>query len=132
MPRAQWPLNEGRPAVQIILTLALDGQTSLRTLLADTGAGSHKAGFDLLLEEDDCILCGGVALSAVTLRGAYSGTFPVYALNIQLPTLGFAKPLRVAAVPSVPGGFDGIAGFSFLNRFQYGNFGDPTHFGLES
>jgi hypothetical protein len=27
--------------------------------------------------------------------------------------------------------FDGIACFRFLNRFTYGNFGDPGQFGLE-
>ena len=30
--------------------------------------------------------------------------------------------LRVVGVPSVPTGFDGIACFSFVNRFHYGNF----------
>ena len=28
-------------------------------------------------------------------------------------------------------GFDGIACFGFVNRFTYGNFGDPSQFGLE-
>ena len=99
MPRAQWPLKESRPALQIVLTLALDGQPSPRTLLADTGAGSRQAGFDLILDEDDCVLCGGIHLATVTLRGAYTGTFPIYALHVQLATLGFAKYLRVAGVP---------------------------------
>jgi hypothetical protein len=31
----------------------------------------------------------------------------------------------------VPRPFDGIACFRFLNRFTYGNFGDPNQFGLE-
>ncbi|MBI3412163.1 MAG: hypothetical protein HY040_27855 [Planctomycetes bacterium] len=31
----------------------------------------------------------------------------------------------------VSGAFDGIACFSFLNRFHYGNFGNPGSFGLE-
>jgi hypothetical protein len=132
MPRAHWPLTAGRPAIQIVLTLALDGQPSPRTLLADTGAGSRQAGFDLILEEDDCVLCAGIHLSTVTLRGAYTGAFPIYSLRIQLPMLGFTKPLRAVGVPSVPAGFDGIACFSFINRFHYGNFGDPGLFGLES
>jgi hypothetical protein len=34
-------------------------------------------------------------------------------------------------VRSVPAGFDGIACFAFLDRFTYGNFGDPGQFGLE-
>jgi hypothetical protein len=50
---------------------------------------------------------------------------------VQLPALGFAQHLRVVGVPSVPAGFDGLACFGFLNRFQYGNFGDPGVFGLE-
>jgi hypothetical protein len=29
-------------------------------LLADTGAGSGKADFDLILDEDDCVLGGGL------------------------------------------------------------------------
>jgi hypothetical protein len=132
MARAQWPLREGKPALQIVLTLALDGQPSQRVLLADTGAGSQQAAFDLILEEDDCVLCEGIHLSTVNLRGAYAGAFPVYSVRIDLPTLGFATALRVAGVPSVPAGFDGIACFSFINRFTYGNFGDPGHFGLES
>ena len=78
------------------------------------------------------MLGGGIPLSTVTLRGAYAGVFPIYALHVQLPTLGFAKYLRVAGVPAVPGDFDGIACFSFINRFHYGNFGDPALFGLES
>ncbi|HUY31727.1 MAG TPA: hypothetical protein VMV69_03030 [Pirellulales bacterium] len=31
-----------------------------------------------------------------------------------------------------PAGFDGVACFGFLNRFTYGNFGDPHQFGLEA
>lgn len=49
-----------------------------------------------------------------------------------MPALGFARKVRVVGVPSVPAGFDGIACFGFLNRFHYGNFGDPGQFGLES
>lgn len=42
--------------------------------------------------------------------------------------------LPVAAVPAnaLPTGLDGIAAFRFLNRFAYGNFGAPEHFGLET
>jgi hypothetical protein len=35
-------------------------------------------------------------------------------------------------VPANPQGFEGIAGFRFLNRFTYGNFGNPAEFGLET
>jgi len=65
------------------------------------------------------------------LHGAYSGHFPVYNIAAQLPALGFAQSLRTVGVPSVSKGFDGIACFRFLNRFTYGNFGDPGQFGLE-
>ncbi|HEY7426973.1 MAG TPA: hypothetical protein VH682_22250 [Gemmataceae bacterium] len=103
----------------------------MRTLLADTGAGSRGSRFELILEENDCLLCGGIPYPSVTLGGAYSGRFPVYDLPVQLPALGFAQNLRAIGVPSVPAGFDGIAAFRFLNRFTYGNFGDPGQFGLE-
>jgi hypothetical protein len=101
-------------------------------LLADTGAGSQTSGIDLILEEDDCLLCGGLTGISVTLGGAYVGSFPLYNLFVQLPSLGFGKNLRVVGVPSVAGVFDGIACFGFLNRFHYGNFRDPNVFGLES
>jgi hypothetical protein len=39
--------------------------------------------------------------------------------------------LLAVAVPVVPEGFQGTAGFRFLNRFDYGNFGNPAQFGLE-
>ncbi len=131
MPRVVWPLRHGRPCVVVVLTLARGGHPFRRALVADTGAGSAIAGFDLILEEGECLLCGGVVLSSVTLVGAYAGTFPLYELTVRVPALGFDQPLRVVGVPSAPPGFDGIACFSFLNRFTYGNFGDPGQFGLE-
>jgi hypothetical protein len=131
MPRVQWPLRHGRPCVEVLLTLAAHGQPFPRILLADTGAGSRTARFQLILDEDDCLLCGGNPLQAVTLGGAYAGSFPTNALRVRLPALGFDQNLRAVGVPSVPAGFDGIACFSFLNRFTYGNFGDPSQFGLE-
>lgn len=66
------------------------------------------------------------------LGGAYTGTFPTYVIRVQLPPLGFDQTIRAVGVPATPAGFDGIAGFPFLNRFTYGNFGDPGRFGLES
>lgn len=86
---------------------------------------------ELILDEDDCLLCGGVAGASVTLGGAYVGQFPLYDLDVQLPALGFHHSLRAVGVPSIPLGFDGIACFNFLNRFHYGNFGDSSRFGLE-
>lgn len=132
MPRVEWPLRHGRPCLQIMLTLAPGGRSLPRMLLADSGAGSRSSGFDLILDEDDCLLCGGVAGAAVKLGGAYVGAFPLYDLRVQLPALGFAKDLRVVGVNSASLPFDGIACFHFLNGFHYGNFGNRGIFGLES
>ena len=67
----------------------------------------------------------------VQLGGAYSGSFPVYLLQVRIPQLKIDEPLPVVGVTRVPPGFDGIASFRFLNRFHYGNFGNPDSFGLE-
>ena len=131
MPRVLWPLRQGRPSVQIILTLTPGGQTYPRTLLADTGAGPRNAVFELVLDHNDCLLCGGYLLQRVLLGGAYAGSFPIYIISVQVPALGINMDLPAVGVPSVPIGFDGIACFAFLNRFTYGNFGDPGQFGLE-
>jgi hypothetical protein len=87
--------------------------------------------FELILEEDDCLLCGANPLQPIMLGGAYAGSFPTYGISVRLPTLGFDQNLRAVGVSSVPVGFDGIACFAFLDRFTYGNFGDPSQFGLE-
>lgn len=132
MPRADWPLRNGRPCVEIVLTLVSNGQLFPRIVLADTGAGSQTSGIDLILDEDDCLLSDGITGYSVTVGGAFVGTFPLCDLLVQVPALGFAKNLRVVGVPSAPEGIDGIACFSFLNHFHYGNFGDRSVFGLES
>jgi hypothetical protein len=131
MPRQLWQLKRCRPCVRVVLTLELNGQSVTRTLLADSGAGSLLSGFELILEEDDCLLCGGLPEQPVALGGAYTGSFPSYTVRVSIPELGFDENLRLVGVPSVPDGFDGIAGFPFLNRFTYGNFGDADQFGLE-
>lgn len=131
MPRVLWPLRRGRPCVQVVLSLIASGQPHLRSLLADTGAGSRTAAFDLILDEDDCRLCGGFSFLSVTLGGAYTGSFRLYDIPVRISALGFDQRLRAVGVPSVPAGFDGVACFRFLNRFTYGNFGDPSQFGLE-
>jgi hypothetical protein len=100
-------------------------------LLADTGAGTRNSGFELILDETDCLLCGGNPLQAVTLGGAFIGVFPTYLLAVQIPALGFAKNLRAVGVSSIGSTFDGLACFGFLNRFHYGNFGNAGVFGLE-
>jgi hypothetical protein len=131
MPRARWPLLNDRPSIQVVLTLIQGGQPVARNLLADTGAGTATSGFELLLEEQDCLLCGGIPAHGVTLGGAYVGSYPVYLVQVRIPILGFDHTIPAVGVPTGPAGFDGIACFQFLNRFSYGNFADAGHFGLE-
>ncbi|HYV36207.1 MAG TPA: hypothetical protein VE988_10915 [Gemmataceae bacterium] len=131
MPRSQWPLRNDRPSIQITLTFAQGSGPTARDLLADTGAGNAQASFELLLEESDCLMCGGTPAQTVVLSGAYAGTHPIYLVRVRLPNLGFDHVLPVVGVPAVPAGFDGIACFRFLNRFNYGNYGDSGQFGLE-
>src|SRR5438067_1588731 len=102
MPHARWTLIGGRPAVYVVLTLAQGSQVLPRRLLADTGAGSRQVRINLLLDEDDCLLCGGIPDQPIALRGAYTGSFPTYILRVQLPALGFDRDLRVVAVPHLP------------------------------
>jgi hypothetical protein len=130
MPRVVWPLRYDQPNVEIVLPLAAR-QEIVRNLLADTGAGTARAGFELILDEHDCLLAGGRPAQTVSLGGAYIGTYSVYVVRIRIPHLGFDRYVRSVGVPSVPPRFDGLAAFRFLNRFTYGNFGDPGQFGLE-
>jgi hypothetical protein len=132
MPRAQWPLLQHRPAIQVVLTLAKGGQRVTRILLADTGAGDARDPFQMLLDEVDCLLCGGKPSQTVNLGGAYNGPHQVYGIPVEIPQLNFRRNLYVVGVAAPPVGFDGIACFRFVNRFTYGNFGDPTRFGLET
>ena len=111
MPAAQWLLQYDRPVIEIVLS-GSGGQDLVRSLIADTGAGARREVFQLILDENDCLRCGGTLMGHVQLGGAYSGFFPVYAMNIRIPQLNFA-------------------GFKFLNQFHYGNFGDPDCFGLD-
>lgn len=125
------PLHNDRPAVAVKLRSA-DGQDVPWRLVADTGAGTRRDTFELILDEDDCLQCSGVYVHTVRLRGAYNGSFPVYVLDVAVPSLNFDEPINVIGVPSVPAGFDGIACFRFLRRFNYGNFGNPDAFGLDT
>jgi hypothetical protein len=117
--------------VEIVLTQAAGGHPLNRQLVADTGPGTSQAGFELLLDEKDCLLCGGLPAHPVVLGGAYSGSFSVYVVRVQIPALGFDQPVRAVAVSACPAGFGGLACFRFLNRFTYRNFGAPDQFGLE-
>jgi hypothetical protein len=129
MPAAQWLLQNDRPVIEIILSVK--GHDLVRTLVADTGAGDQRSSFQLLLEESLCRQTGGVLIQNIQLGGAYSGSFPVYLVKVRIPLVNFDEPVPVVGVSKVPTGFDGIAGFSFLNRFHYGNFGNPDYFGLD-
>ena len=132
MPRKAWPLRYDCPSVEVVLTMRAGGQALPLHLLADTGAGSAASAFELILDESDCLLCGGRPLHAVRLGGAYAGVFPVYVVRAQIPDLMFDQSVRAAGVPAPPPHFHGMACFPFLNRFTYGNFGDPGQFGLET
>jgi hypothetical protein len=131
MARVRWPLLNHQPRIQVTLTLAPSGQSVVRNLLADTGAGTRRARFELLLDEQDCLHCGGLPAHSVVLGGAYSGSFPVYLLRVQIPALAFDRHVPVVGISHCPAGFEGIACFRFLNRFSYGNFADPGGFALE-
>ena len=131
MAGIQWPLDQGRPVIEITMELSIGSQAVTRRLLADTGAGSQHATFELILDEQDCLLCGGVPTHAVSLGGAYRGSFPVYVLRVLIPGLSFESHVAAVGAPTTPVGLDGIACFRFLNRFTYGNFGTPDAFGLE-
>ena len=90
-----------------------------------------QGAFEIILRESDCLLGRGNPFHKVALRGAYAGYFPVYLLRVQVPQIRFDGDVTAVGVPGNPPNFDGIAGFCFLNRFTYGNFGDPSQFGLE-
>ncbi len=132
MPRADWPLILGRPVIEIVLTLAPGGQKMTRVLLADTGAGAMSAPFEMLLDETDCLMCDGTATQTITLGSAYTSTYPIYLIRVEMPSLQFDHDVLAVGIPNTPAGVDGIACFRFLNRFTYSNFGDRLAFGLET
>jgi len=100
-------------------------------LLADTGAGPLDAPFELLLDEEDCLLVARRVGHLVGLGGAYSGAHRTYVVEVRIPALEFCHLAMVVGIERPPLGFDGIAGFRFLNRLTYGNLGQPDRFGLE-
>jgi hypothetical protein len=130
MPPAQWPLQRERPVIHLLLSLP-SAQDLDRLLIADTGAGSLQSVFHLILAESDCLQCGGMLMGQVKLGGAYAGSFRLYLVNVRIPQLNFDEPVPIVGVTNAPLGFDGIAGIRFLNRFHYGNFGNPGQFALD-
>jgi hypothetical protein len=118
--------------IQIALLPRLGAAPTVRNLLADTGAGSGRIAFELLLGEEDCVQSGGVPLRFASLGGAYTGSYLVYLIRVGIPALGFENEVPAVGVPNPPTGFDGIACFRFLSRFHYGNFGVSEQFGLET
>jgi len=135
MPRVTWPLERNRPIVQVQLVDTASGHKVIRMLLADTGAGSLYAPFELILRASDCQRYMRLRSSDdVALGGAIVGTYPIYAVRVEIPELTVVRRVRVVAVPDTacPAGLDGIACFRFLTSFTYGNFGDRQRFGLEA
>jgi hypothetical protein len=131
MARMTWPLNRGRPAVEIELVLPDSADAHRRLLLADTGAGPDAAPFELLLDEQDCVNSAHSSGHLVHLSGAFSGEFRCYVVELRVPQLDFTVVTTAVGINRPPEGFDGIAAFRFINRFIYGNFGRPDQFGLE-
>jgi hypothetical protein len=128
MPRVTWPLLNDRPGVRI--DVMLSGQPTTIDLHADTGAGAASSAFDLILLESDCWLCGKPSGYVIPLSGAHSGHHLLFEIRVQIPALAFDDLLSAVGVHAVPSGFRGVAGFRLLNRFDYGNFGNPAHFGF--
>jgi hypothetical protein len=133
MALARWQLVRGRPVVSVLLRSRTNGMQFSRVLLADTGAGSALSRVELILLEADCRRLGSTVEGTVRMGGALPGEFSTHWMVVTIPELQFAGMCRVASVPtlSLPPSFQGIACFRFLNRFTYGNFGDPDRFGLE-
>jgi len=130
MAIAGWALRRWRPQIVVRLSLAAGRRT--RRLVADSGAGSDRSEFDIVLDDRDCVASGGILVGQALLSGAYSGWFNVYSISVAIPAMSFRADIKAAGVDHVPHGFDGIASFKFLNRFHYGNFGDRNRFGLKS
>src|SRR5437660_974120 len=110
MPRAVWPLLQGRPTIEVIFTMAIGGSHIRRVLLADTGAGAQHSVFEAGLGESECVALGGLYVRMTQIRGSFSGLCPVYAIRLQLPQLGFDSNVHVVGLKTVPPGVDGIAG----------------------
>jgi hypothetical protein len=76
MPRIHWPLHLARPQIEVSLHLAGSGKQFSRRLVADIGAGTRDDAFELILDEEDCLLCGGIFVYEVRLSGAFQRKVP--------------------------------------------------------
>jgi len=63
MPAAQWPLQNHRPEIHVVMSLLSGGHDLIRRLVADTGAGSRQSVFQLVLLENDCLQCQGLRIT---------------------------------------------------------------------
>ena len=87
MPRVTWPLEHDRPVVHVQFIETV-GHRETRMLLADTGAGGLYAPFELILRISDCQRYMGLRSSNdVALGGAIIGTYPIYAVRVEIPVL---------------------------------------------
>src|SRR5205809_7900205 len=98
MARAVWPLLSDRPRIEIVLTQSPGARQFTRDILADSGAGSARGPFELILDENDCLWYGNRPIRTVHLGGAYSGWHSVYLVRIRIPALGFDRRVRVVGV----------------------------------
>jgi hypothetical protein len=64
MAAARWPFQSDRPAIEVTLRLP-GGQDRACRLIADTGAGSRQSVFEMILDEQTCIACGGILMGRV-------------------------------------------------------------------
>lgn len=103
MPFSRWSLMNDRPVIQITLT-DTKGQKTIRTLLADTGAGDAQDQFELVLQILDCVQYGGRPTHSVAISGAYGGNHPVFSIAVEIPALGlpWACPTRRRILTASP------------------------------
>jgi hypothetical protein len=88
MPRVTWPLEHDRPVVHVQFIETASRHRETRLLLADTGAGGLYAPFELIVRASDCQRYLGLRSSDdVALGGAIIGTYPIYAVRVEIPAL---------------------------------------------
>jgi len=129
--RASWPLRSGRPCIEVVLWRTADGTDYPRVLLADTGAGAADLDVELILAESDCLTCSRRRAGHTSITGAFAGYYSLFEIRVCVPVIGFDQIVIAAGVRSISRNFDGVAGYRFLNRFTFGNFGLRDQFGIE-